>query len=80
MLTKQRNRVVSAEDFIDAWMRSESYAEVAVRLGINVKAVYQRVSRWRKQGINLPQMSTHSGRRKLEIEALNNLIDSYGRE
>jgi len=73
---------VSAADFVKAVMQSvadgSGYAGISEKTGMQQTSVATRISTLRKKGVKIPNMprSGGGGGRKLDIDALNSLINS----
>ena len=73
---------ISAVDFVKAVMESVAdgtgYNGVSEKTGMKQTSVATRISNLRKKGVKIPNMprsnNARGGGRKLDIEALNNLI------
>jgi transposase len=68
---------VSREDFVRAFQRGTSHAEIAKALGVTKQTVYSRARKMREAGIRLKVMSDRRGRPALtsQVNELNALID-----
>ena len=63
------------EQFIKAWMTSDTRQEVAEKLGVNQNTVYMRSNTLRKKGVQLPKLSQER-KRGINVSQLNSLIKS----
>jgi hypothetical protein len=70
---------VTPEEFIKAWQQSDSPQEVADLLKMPKAIVLARASNYRDNGIRLKKMK-RGQKRKLDVEALNALIDELEAE
>ena len=68
-----RRTHVSAVDFVKAWVKGGTIADVAERAGVSIATAQGRAHRFRKAGVALPKLErrTHAG---LDIQALNALL------
>lgn len=73
-MSKRRN--IPAVEFVRVFQASESYAEVAHKLGIEKASVISRANLYRKVGVRLKKYADQRGRRPLDVGALNALIKS----
>lgn len=70
--------MTTSEQFIEAWMSSDSLQEVADKLNIQRFSVYARAQEWRKRGVKLPKLREERATgNKLDVSDLNNLIAEY---
>lgn len=65
---------VPAAQFVRVWQASGSAAEVSEELGITPQSAQSRAAAYRKRGVNLKKMP-RTGRAKLDVDALNALVD-----
>ncbi len=66
---------VSPEDFVRAWQRATSVADVMAKTGMRYQAVYARVKNYRKHGVPLKELPGRSrARRNIDYAALAALV------
>ncbi len=70
---------MSDEDFIRAWMSSNTTAEVSRKVGITARSCTVRACRLRKAGVELPRYREPGGGTEREVIALNKLIRSLSK-
>jgi hypothetical protein len=75
-VAKRQTFNVTPMKFIEAYETSETYAEVAAKLGIPLRIVHARVSNYRRAGVKLKQMGKRSN--KVDVETLNKRIEELG--
>ena len=63
---------VSDKDFVGAWLRCHSHAEVAEAVGLAPASVLARAKRLREAGVELP--AYERVRKGIDVSALNSLI------
>jgi len=70
---------VTNEDFVVAYVTSESTQQVAEALGVSKSAVGYRAKRLRKNGVNLPKFQDLRGRAAPDIDVLglNELVKKH---
>lgn len=72
---------ISDEDFVRAWMRVKTYAELAAATEMTVSQCQQRGYRLRKRGVPLPTMFVLVGsKRPVDVVGLNKIIEEEGRK
>ncbi len=74
--TGEKRKMVSAVEFVKAYMAAETIEEVTAKLSIPPGHIRHRANSLRKRGVNLPQrfVGQGQGTNKLDIEGLNALI------
>lgn len=60
---------VTPDDFVRAWQKAETLADVARALGMNEHACENRAYRYREQGVRLKHL-----RRHMDVERLNRIV------
>lgn len=71
--TRKPNAVCSHEDFVLAWMKHDSYAELAEATGLSVSGVGARAKTLRKLGVPLPPK--RGIRESVDVKHLTSLIE-----
>lgn len=69
----KRRVTVTAEEFVKAWAKGGTIADVASRCGMSTASATSRGARFRKAGVRLPDLERLSSRR-IDVAALNALL------
>ena len=67
-----KKTIVTAEDFVVACQRADSFDEVAKATGLSKASVYARWAKYRKMGVELKKFP-RTRRPSLDVKALNAL-------
>lgn len=74
-MKKHKKRVVvTATQFVTAFMSSTSYKELAKKLGKSVQYTQHQASSYRKKGVRLPKFARAGTNASIDVRALNGLI------
>lgn len=79
MAGKNTRYNISPEEFVRAYETSESYEEVQEKTGMPYEVIVTRAHEYRKKGAKLKKLGRR-GRKGLDVEALNQLIEEIARE
>jgi hypothetical protein len=75
-----RAALVSAKDFVTAYMSEDSIEGVAKVTGLGIPTIQSRASSLRKKGVSLPKKFAGSkGAARLDIASLNSLVESFNK-
>ena len=77
-MKKEIEPIVSAKEFIKAYLESTSYVEIMEKTGLKKMSCYMRAYHLRLAGVELPKFYKNIGQPKsINAEKLNKIIDSY---
>lgn len=68
------------ERFVAIWMQSSSVKEVARKLRVSTPYVHQIATQLRKEGVKLKKMARGRQAKKIDVEALNQIVESNSAE
>ena len=68
---KPAKKGITDAEFVTAWAKSNSLAEVAEKTGLAKQSVLTRGTRLRKAGVKLPRFAR---RKSVDVEGLNSLL------
>ena len=75
MVKGERTRYeCTPEKFVEVWQSSDSVEEVSRRLSMSAAICHDRASKYRRKGVKLKSMPRKAGRKGLDVEGLNRLI------
>ena len=77
MATKRRkqNRSITPEKFVETFISSESYEEIASKLKISVSSVKNKLYAYKRLGVKL--VGKKKTGKKVNIDVLNDIIRKY---
>lgn len=73
-MAKSKRKNIDGVTFVRTFQESESYEEVAEKLGLEKGSVISRAMQYRKKGVNLKRFASKRGAPPLDVDALNALI------